>query len=201
MVLFKDLEDMFYKVLKTRPRVQQPALAVPDQGARRAKGKDDDRRDVQARVKRRQDDFDLVIQAKRAVLHFDLSAKLVRVYFDDAEIQHYRHDADVVLINDRILEIPIPPDSKFDVEKKIQEFTNSDLKDELRDHERLIATERLRQAISSGVRVRTGRIDRINWGDVQGCVREPRVRRPTNATSSRPSGGSGSRWRAAACCS
>ena len=58
-----------------------------------------------------QDDFDLVIQAKKAVLHFDLNAKLVRVYFDDAEIQHYRHDADVVLINDHILEIPIPPDS------------------------------------------------------------------------------------------
>jgi lipopolysaccharide export system permease protein len=114
-----------------------------------------------------QDDFDAAIQAKRAVLHFDLPAKMVRVYFEQAEVQRYRRDADVFLINHRPLEIPIPPDSQFDVEKKIQEYTNADIYQALRDKHRHIVTERKRQAIKAGFEFATGRIDRINWWDIR----------------------------------
>ena len=39
---------------------------------------------------------------------FDLDAKIVRAFLDDVEIQHFGRDADVVLINNDVLEIPIP---------------------------------------------------------------------------------------------
>ena len=79
--------------------------------------------------------FDLVIQAKTAELHIDLNEKLVRVYFEDAEIQRSTHGADVVLINDNgSSRSPIPPDSQFNVEKKIQEYTNAEIGAELAKH-------------------------------------------------------------------
>jgi beta-lactamase regulating signal transducer with metallopeptidase domain len=61
------------------------------------------------------DDFDLVIQAKQVALRVDPGARVVYVDFGDAEIQHYRRDADVMLINDRVLVIPLPPDGGDDV--------------------------------------------------------------------------------------
>ena len=41
---------------------------------------------------------------------FNPGSKVVRVFFDDAEVQHYRRDQDVILIKDRVLEIPMPPE-------------------------------------------------------------------------------------------
>jgi lipopolysaccharide export system permease protein len=109
----------------------------------------------------------MVIKARSAVLHFDLADKVVRVYFDDAESQHYRRGDDVALINDRVLEIPIPPDSKFNVEKKIQEYTNTDLIQELTSTRRSLETERRREAIKAGFAFASGRTDRIDWGIVK----------------------------------
>jgi lipopolysaccharide export system permease protein len=166
MVLYKDLEDTFYKVLKKEHEFNSPhwpfLIKVRDV---------QDRIMIDATFKHRvkgQDDFDLVIQAKRSVLHIDLNEKLVRVTFWEAEIQHYRHDADVFLINDRVLLIPIPPESQFNVEKKIQEYTNIDLMQELRDKRRLIDTERRCQAIKAAFAFASGRTDRVEWaGEVK----------------------------------
>jgi lipopolysaccharide export system permease protein len=165
MVLFKDLEETFYKVLKKEHEFNSPrwpflikVREVHDKVMKDATFKH--------RVSGK-DDFDLVIQAKEAVLHIDLNAKLVRVYFNDAEVQHYRHGADVALINDRILEIPIPPDSQFNPETKIQEKTNRELMADLREIRRRIATERLRQAIVGAFHFGTGRVERLNWYDVR----------------------------------
>ena len=56
-------------------------------------------------------EFDAIIQAKTAELHFVLHEKLVRVYLEDAEIQRLAQDVDVFLINNNELAIPIPSDS------------------------------------------------------------------------------------------
>jgi beta-lactamase regulating signal transducer with metallopeptidase domain len=56
------------------------------------------------------DEFDLVIQARKAELHVGTGAKVVRVFLEDTEVQHYRRDPDVILIQDRVLEIPVPPE-------------------------------------------------------------------------------------------
>jgi lipopolysaccharide export system permease protein len=165
-VLFKDLEDTFYKLLKKDHEFNNPRwpflIKVRDVQEKIMKDAT-----FKHRVGGKQDEFDLVIQAKRAVLHIDLAAKVVRVFFDDAEVQHYRNDADIVLINNRILEIPIPPESQFNPEKKIQEYTNHELMVELKQQRSIMATLRLRQAIGSGFHFGSGRVERINWWDVR----------------------------------
>jgi lipopolysaccharide export system permease protein len=165
MVLFKDLEDTFYKWLKKDHEFNNPRwpflIKVKDVKEKVM---------IDPTFKHRStvpDHFDLVIQAKSAVLHIDLNAKLVRIYFDHAEIQHNDHDADVFLINDRMVVMPIPADSQFNVEKKIQEYTNSDLREETREQNRLIATERLKRAIDSAFKFGMGRGEQINWIDVR----------------------------------
>ncbi len=166
MVLFKDLEETFYKVLKKEHEFNSPRwpflIKVSEVDKKVMKD---------ATFKHRvsgTDDFDLVIQAKRAVMHIDLDAKVVRVHFlDEAEVQHYRHGADVVLINGRILEIRIPEDSQFDPEMKIQEKTNRQIRAELREERHKVATGRVRQAIQCAFHFGTGRVERLNWYEVR----------------------------------
>jgi lipopolysaccharide export system permease protein len=165
LVLYKDLEDTFYKVLKKEHEFNNPRwpflIKVRDV---------QDQVMIDATFKHRskgQDDFDLVIQSKTAVLHIDLPARIVKVFFEEAEVQHSRHNADVMLINNRYLQIPIPPDSQFDVEKKIQEYTNEDLIKELKEKHRLIATERKRQVLKTGFAYASGRFEQINWWDIK----------------------------------
>ena len=69
------------------------------------------------RVEGKGNDFDLVIQAKRAEVHFDTKARIARVLLDECEVQHFGRVSDVVLIDDRFLEFPIPPDSRFMIEQ------------------------------------------------------------------------------------
>ncbi|MHB1561526.1 MAG: LptF/LptG family permease [Isosphaeraceae bacterium] len=165
LVVFKDLEDMFYKWLKKDHEFNNARwpflIKVLD-----VKGKTMIEPTFKHRV-RGKDDFDLTIQAKTATLHIDLKAKLVRVFFEDAEVQHRGNNPDVVLINNNTLEMPIPSDSQFNVDKRIQEYTNRDIQAELREQRRLIATERLRESIKSAFNFGGGTIDRINWFDVR----------------------------------
>jgi lipopolysaccharide export system permease protein len=165
MVLYKDMEEMFYKILKKEHEFNSrgwPFLIK----VRDVK----DKTMIDATFKHRvsgKEDFDLVIQAKTAELHIDLNTKLVHVYFDDAEIQRYRHDTDVMLINDRILVIPIPQDSKFNVETKIQELTNRDLMRALREERRKLATERYKAVLGAAFEFGTGRVERLNWWSIR----------------------------------
>jgi len=180
LVLFKDLEDTFYKLLKRDREFNHPGwpflIKVRDvqdnDGAFPSKdGIVFQKVMIDATFKHKNkkrvgdNDFDAVIQAKRAVLKFDLPARLVRVYLEDSETERLR-DADVMLINDQVLEIPIPPDSKFGMDKKVQEYTDSEISREIARYQRLLATERLRQALNGGFAFATGRIERINWVDV-----------------------------------
>lgn len=165
MTLFRDTEDMFYKLLKRDREFNGPGwpflIKVSDV---------EDRIMINPtfmhRAKGRGDSFDLIIQAKRAVLHFDLEAKQVRVKFDQAEVQHLGRDADVALLDNQLLKIPIP-DKTPNIEPKIQEFTNAELMRELRANRLKLRTERRREAIKAGFEFAMGRFDRVNWWDVK----------------------------------
>ncbi len=118
-----DLEETFYKVLKRNHEFNHPhwpfLVKVRDV---------QDRTLIDATLKHRvagKDDFDLVIQARRAVFRFDLGAKVVRVDLDEAEIQPFVRDPDVILINNRLLEFPIPPDTRFPTEQTLPGPTTS----------------------------------------------------------------------------
>jgi lipopolysaccharide export system permease protein len=108
-----------------------------------------------------------VIEAKQAELHFELEASVVRITLDHAEMQHFDQNSDVALINDNILEMPIPPNSHFNADKKIQEYTNKEIIVELFANRLKLKMERRRQAIRVGLGFASGQIDRIDWGEVQ----------------------------------
>ncbi len=165
MVLFRDLEETFYKLLKRDHEFNNPhwpfLIKVSD-----VQGKEMINPTFKHRVAPGKDEFDMVIQSKKAVLHFDVEVdKVVRIYFDNAELLH-RKDADIALIHDRQLDIPIPKDSKFDPEIKIQEKSSRTLRAEMKQQEYVIKTERLRQAMAAGFHFGSGRFDRMNWFDV-----------------------------------
>ena len=117
-------------------------------------------------------EYDAVIQAREAELHFDLKTKVVRIFLEKSEIQHFDRDADVILINNDILEIPIPPDSQIGTEKKLQEFSNAEIVTELAKNRNLIATVRKRESIKTGFAFASGRVESINWTEINSAYRD-----------------------------
>ena len=115
MLLARDMEDTLYKILKRDHEFNDPrwtfVIKVRDMQERTL---------IDATFKHRAketiDEYDAIVQAKRAVLRFDLDAKIVRAFLEDAETQRFSRDAAVTLINNRTLEIPIPAGDPFVVE-------------------------------------------------------------------------------------
>jgi lipopolysaccharide export system permease protein len=163
-VVFKNMEDMFYKVLKKEREFNNgrwPFLIKV--------------KDVQGNVmygatfKHRTGDpqhpntFDMIVQAKQARIRFDTDKGMARVFLDGAEVIDPRED--ISLINNTILEIPIPPPPLQ--EKRIQEWTTSEMVAEQANFRRLIRMERQRQAIAASLWIGSGRVQRVDWRQVQ----------------------------------
>ncbi len=170
MVLFKDLEDMFYKLLARDREFNHPKwpflIKVRDvQGSKMIDPT------FKHKVKG-SNEYDAIIQARTAELHFHLNENLVRVYLEDAEVQRLAQDVDVFLINNNELPFSIPPDSKFNMEIKSQERTFAEIDAELAKNRLLIATARKREAIKDAFAFATGRIDDIKWADVHQVFRD-----------------------------
>jgi lipopolysaccharide export system permease protein len=167
LVLFKDLEDTFYKFLKRDREWNNPRwpflIKVGEVEGRVMKDATFKKR---AKNKDNSDTFSATIQAKRAELHFDLKEKIVRVHLDKAELQNYGKEEDVVLINQNILEIPIPQ-SDLPMDKSVQELPDDEIEQELKKTRIKIATERKKEAITVGFQFATGKFDEVKWGGVQ----------------------------------
>ena len=106
-VLPRDLEETFYRILKRDHEVNVADWPFVIK-VREVVGKSLVDATFQHRVKGKPNEFDAVIQSKRAVFRFDLKAKIIRVFLEQSEIQRFQRDSDVMLINNDILEIPIP---------------------------------------------------------------------------------------------
>ena len=166
LVIYKNMEEMFYKFLKKDRQfdnVRWPFLIK----VRDVQGK----LMIDAMFKHRvsgpqnQNTFDMVVQAKRAVIHFDTPGGFARVYLEGAEITNPRED--VSLINGQFLDIPIPSNNDAMNEKRTQEWTTPEMTKEQASFRRLIEKERQRQAMTAALRIGSGRIKSVNWGDVQ----------------------------------
>jgi lipopolysaccharide export system permease protein len=168
LVLFKDLEDTFYKFLKRDREFNNPRWPFQIK-VRDVKGKVmiDATFNKRAKGPDNTETYSATIQAKRAELHFDFKEKLVRVHLDKAELQNYGKEEDVALINRNILEIPIPQDNEFSLEKAVQEYGNDEIEQEQVKANQRIATDRKREAIKAGFQIATGRFDDIKWDAVQ----------------------------------
>ena len=170
LVLFKDLEDMFYKLLARDREFNHPKwpflIKVRDvQGSKMIDPT------FKHKVKG-SNEYDAIIQARTAELHFHLHENLVRVYLEDAEVQRLAQDVDVFLINNNELPFSIPPDSKFNMEVRTQERTFAEIEAELARNRGLIQTARKREAIKDAFAFATGRIDDIKWPDVHQVFRD-----------------------------
>ncbi len=168
LVIFKDLEETFYKILARdrefnnarwpfliKVRDVQGRVMIDATFKKRTRGKDN--REI----------YTATIQAKRAELHFDFNKKVVRVHLDQAEVQNHGKEEDVALINQRILEIDIPQDNQFAPSMAVQEYTNSQIDKELAEARRMIATDRKKQAVTVGLQFASGRFEDVKWGEVQ----------------------------------
>jgi hypothetical protein len=121
-ILPDELEDAFYRVLKRDREFNHPkwpfAIKVRDVQEKTL---------IDATFKHRlaegqANEYDAVIQARRAVLRFDLKAKVVRAVLEDAEIQRLVSDADTFLINANRLEFPIPITSRLKADETVIPF-------------------------------------------------------------------------------
>jgi RNA polymerase sigma factor (sigma-70 family) len=104
----RDLEDALYKILERDREFNDPRWPFV------IKVRDVQERSLidatfKHRLQGKVNEYDAIIQARRAVLRFDMGAKVVRIFLEHVEVQHFRRDADVVLINNDTLVMPIPP--------------------------------------------------------------------------------------------
>jgi lipopolysaccharide export system permease protein len=186
--IFKDMEEMFYKVLKKNRELDRPnwpfLIKVRDVegktliGAtfkhRASKGpKDAAKSEPEPQAKkpvRPADDpaeFDLIVMAKKASITFDSTAGEALVHLVDAEIQANGEHPDVMLWNDRPLKMPFPDKGDPNALKKVQEWTTAELSAEQAKFRTLVANERKRQAIAAALWIGSGRIQRVNWKQFQ----------------------------------
>ncbi len=166
LVIFKNVEDMFYKFLKKDREFNNPRwpflIKVKDVQGKLM---------IDATFKHRaggqqgSNDFDMIVQAQKAVIRFDTERGLARVYLDGAELTNPRED--VSLLNRQILDIPIPSNNDAASEKRIQEWTTPEMIREQANYRRLIQQERRRQSMAAALWIGSGRIQRVDWAQVQ----------------------------------
>ncbi|MGE3818208.1 MAG: LptF/LptG family permease [Isosphaeraceae bacterium] len=165
LAIFKNFEEMFYKLLKKEREFKPPGWPFLIK-VRDVEGKTMIEATIKHRAKGESpNSFDMVVSAERAVINFDTDKGVARVYLDGAEL--VSDGKDVAIINDSVLEIPIPDRSNNGFEKRIQEWTTVELGREQFKYRKLMADERARQAMAASLWMASGRFQRIDWSGVQ----------------------------------
>lgn len=169
-ILFRDLEDRFYKQLKKDREFNNSGwpffIKVNDIEGRTMLGAT-----FKHRVPGHPEQFDLTVTAKKAVVHFDTEAMKARVTLHDAVSEGGDTRPFIFLIDgQQILEYPIPDRSKsnLDSQIKIQEKTNTAMAAEQVELLDKIGKERKRRAYEAGLQIAMGRLSRVEvpgvWG-------------------------------------
>lgn len=170
LTIFKNFEDAFYKALKLEREFNNAGwpflIMVRDVDV-------ESRTMYDAIFKHRAskvaggETFDLVVQAKKARIKFDLDKGIARVYLEGSEVSNGGKSSDVIIIDGKYLEMPLPDKTNTSAEKRIQEWTSRELSAEQVDFRRKIARERRRQAIDAALCMGSGRMQWVRWPDVQ----------------------------------
>ena len=170
LVVFKNLEEFFYKVLKKEREFNNERwpflIKVED-----VKGKTMLNAIFKHRAQSGPDPYDRVVQSRRAWIKFDVDKGIARVYLDGAEIDGGGKDDDIFLINDKAFDMDLPEKGSPGLEKRIQEWTTAELLTQQAEFNRLIARERKRQAIETAFGFAAGRIEKANWAGVSDAYR------------------------------
>ena len=167
LILFRDLEDMLYKTLKKEGEFDGDNapfyISVRDVEGRTLIG---------ATFKHRKDkqhphDYDLHVSAERARIKFDVANALVRIELENSETTGSSAKPFVFSVNGRKeLQYPLSGDQKYKFEPRIQELTDGQLAAQKVEMQRMVATERRRQAVAATMWIGSGRLDRVAWPEV-----------------------------------
>src|SRR5262249_47015794 len=111
--------------------------------------------------------FDLVVQAGKAVVNFDMDRGEARVFLVNSEISGGGKKANVLGSDGRYIVMPLPDKNNKGFEKRIQEWTTAEMVAEQADFRKKIARERKRQAVAAALWIGSGRLDRVDWFHVQ----------------------------------
>ncbi len=181
-ILFQDVEDMFYKILKKEGQCnikQWPFyISVKDVEGQTL---------IDATFKHRKskeqpNTFDLQVFAKRAWVHFLPAEGVARVELEDSETNGGESRPFLVWVNGKnMLEYPLPKDGSYKLEKRIQELTNSEMTAQQAELLEKIRTERQLQAVSAALWIGSGRMNRVDWPGVGEAFREFRYWKRKNA--------------------
>jgi lipopolysaccharide export system permease protein len=114
--------------------------------------------------------FDQVVQAKEATITFDLEHDEAHVHLDGADIQQSSGgDGRSMVFNDTEFILPLSPDFKKTMPKRINEVTDAEMVVEQRKFRALITNERKRQSAAAAMFIASGRVEMVNWVEFQGA--------------------------------
>ena len=199
-MLFKNLEDMFYKFLKQDREFDNPRwpflikvrdvegkVMIDATFKKRAKSQGQQRH-LQRRRSRR----------SAPSCTSTSTQKMVRVHLDQAEVQNYGKEDDVCSSNNNILEIPIPQREPVHHGEGGPGMHQREIDAELAKAREQIATDRKRQAIRSASSSPPARFDDGQLGRGPAGRSSTTATGRSDATSSRPRSSCGCRWPSAA---
>jgi lipopolysaccharide export system permease protein len=164
LIVFANFEDLFYKTLKRDRELTNPKMPflikvydVRDKTLIRAIFKHRTKGDNNP------NSFDMIVEAKRAVIKFDMERGKARVYLEGGVITGAGKHEDVALINDKELEFDLPEKGNQAFEKRSLEMTYAEMTRGQAEYRRKIARERKRQAMAAALWIASGRMDRVDW--------------------------------------
>jgi len=180
MVIFQNLENFFYKMLKKDRTFDVPTwpflIKVADV---------EDRTMIKPIFKKRADKpnvalglplggeqdapvaSDMIIMAKTARLEFDPEHSKVRIWFDDAIISQAGIQANEGTIRSTWLDFDVPSKGMLQAAKAVDEMTLAEMREREDDYRDKIALERKRQAVAAAMWIASGRPNWVKWEDVQ----------------------------------
>jgi lipopolysaccharide export system permease protein len=186
MVIYKNMEDFFYKKLKMDKYAEFPQWVI--------KVKDVDvetRTMIGPTFKQRaekversallppvadgdveeQGAYKMVVQSKTAKIQFDFPKELVHVYFEDANVRKAGVEPSEANIRETTIDLPLPDKGQFGTAKMVEEMTVAEMTEKKAEYLENIAMSRKRQAAAAAWLIGSGRPGLVEWREVQSAYR------------------------------
>jgi lipopolysaccharide export system permease protein len=169
-MIFGSISDGFFRFLKKERELNNPAMPFYIQ-VRDIKG----RTLIDPLFKHRapsppnpQNTFDLTVSAKTATVDFDLEKLLVTVELENAETSGQARDFLFWIDGKQVLQYPFPKPEGGPA-KRVQEMTGGEILQSQAEYLAKLRFERKRQAMSAGLWLTSGHIERVEWPKLRGA--------------------------------
>lgn len=176
-VIFKNLEDFFYKKLNMERYAEFPQWVIKVKSVEGRKMIDAifkqraEKREAAAFLPRpleAEDEsaYSMVIQADSARIDFDYSKDNAHVFFENAIVSKVGIDRSEANIKNDGIDIPIPGKGAFGQAKMVEEMTVAEMEATRAEYLENIAMARKRQAVAAAWLIGSGRPGLVDWKEV-----------------------------------